>query len=229
MSKSLRIAVADHDPAMYEFYQVALARLGHHVCVALSGRQLVEQWRFLRPDLVVAGVKLPNLDGITASEEVCRDHPTPIILVAGGHDAEAVKRICDNQYIMACLFKPVEEADLGAVIAFAMCRFEQFQSLRQEVADLRQALEDRKLIERAKGAVTKYTGLDEEEAYRRLRKLASDQNRKVVEVAQAVLTAGEVFQDMESAGEVRQANGEPTRCVRTIRPHRNGSQVVRAE
>ena len=70
-----------------------------------------------------------------------------------------------------------------------MQRFEQFQALRREAADLRQALEDRKVIERAKGLLMKKAGLDEEEAFRRLQTLARDSNRKVVEVARMVLKA----------------------------------------
>ena len=75
-----------------------------------------------------------------------------------------------------------------------MRRFEQFQALRREAADLKQALEDRKLIERAKGVLMKKARLDEAEAFRRLQKLASDKNRKLVEIAQMLLTAEEAFQ-----------------------------------
>ena len=75
-----------------------------------------------------------------------------------------------------------------------MRRSEQFQALQREAANLRQALEDRKLIERAKGVLMKKAGLDEAEAFRRLQKLASDQNRKLVEIAKILLTAEEAFQ-----------------------------------
>ena len=74
-----------------------------------------------------------------------------------------------------------------------MWRFEQFQALRQETADLKAAIDDRKLIERAKGVLMKNATVDEPEAFRRLQKLASDQNRKLVEVAQIILTAEEAL------------------------------------
>ena len=90
-----------------------------------------------------------------------------------------------------------------------MSRFGQFESARKEAADLRQALEERKLIERAKGLVMRYGGLDEREAYRRLRRLASDQNRKLVEVAQAVLTAGEVFHQLEQTPDGEKMSAAP--------------------
>jgi response regulator NasT len=95
---------------------------------------------------------------------------------------------------LAYLVKPIKQADLEPAIALAMWRSEQFRALRQEAADARQALEDRKLIERAKGLLMKKTSLDEAEAFRRLQKLASDQNRKLVEIARMLLTAEEAFQ-----------------------------------
>jgi response regulator NasT len=95
---------------------------------------------------------------------------------------------------MAYLIKPIKQADLEAAIAIAMGRFQQFQTLRAEAADLRQALEDRKLIEQAKGVLMKKAGIDEEEAFRRLRKLANDSSRKMIEIARMILMAGEAFQ-----------------------------------
>jgi response regulator NasT len=87
---------------------------------------------------------------------------------------------------MAHLTNPVKPVDLQAVIILAVLRFEHFQQLSKEAADLRQALEDRKVIERAKGVVMKRLCVDEEEAFRRLRKAASDHNQKLVEVAQNI-------------------------------------------
>ena len=90
------------------------------------------------------------------------------------------------------MVKPIKQADLEPAIAIALRRFEQFQALRKDAADVRQALEDRKIIERAKGIFMKKTGLDEQESFRSLQKLASEKNRKLVEIAQMILTAEEV-------------------------------------
>jgi response regulator NasT len=98
---------------------------------------------------------------------------------------------------MAYLAKPVKPVDLQAAIRLALLRFGHFQALAKEAADLKQALEDRKVIERAKGAVMKRVGVDEEEAFRRLRKLASDSNRKLADVAQRVTSAEEVFRELD--------------------------------
>ena len=95
---------------------------------------------------------------------------------------------------MAYLVKPIKQADLEPAIGIAMRRFEQFQALRKETADLKQALEDRKVIEKAKGILMKKAGLDEHDAFRRLQKLASDKNRKLIEIAQMILTAEEALE-----------------------------------
>ncbi len=199
MTRTLRIIVADNDPHLCQFYQQFLPMRGHQVCVASSSRQLVDQCRLLSPDLVIAGVSPPELDGVAAAEEISREWPVPVILVSGGSAAGLVESAVENPCIMTCLFKPVKEADLAAAIAVSWRRFEQLQAMTRETAELRQRLEDRKFIERAKGAIMRYTGLDEEEAYRRMRKQASDQNEKLADLAQRIVSAAEVFHQLEQA------------------------------
>ena len=87
----------------------------------------------------------------------------------------------------------MSQADVEAAIVLAMRRFEQFQAVRREAADLRQALEDRKVIERAKGILMKRGRMDEPEAFRRLQKLASEKNKKLIEIARSILTAEEAY------------------------------------
>jgi response regulator NasT len=193
MSQSLRIAVADDEPDMRDYFAKILPRLGHQVIVqAHDGRELVEQCRAARPDLVITDIKMPEMDGIDAAVALYKETPVPVILVSAYHDAELIER-AEADHIMGYLVKPIKQADLGPVIALAMRRFEQFQAQRQEATDLRQALEDRKLIERAKGLLMKKAGLDEASAFRRLQKLASDKNLKLVEVARILLTAEEAY------------------------------------
>ncbi len=191
MSDSLRIVIADDEPDMRDYFRKSLPRLGHQVVgVAEDGRQLVEQCRALRPDLVITDIKMPDMDGIDAAIQIYRERPVPVILVSAYHDPVLVAR-AEADHILGYLVKPIKQADLGPVIALALRRFEQFAALRREAADLRQALEDRKVIERAKGLLMKRTGLDEPEAFRRMQKLASEKSRKLVDVAQMILVAEE--------------------------------------
>ena len=190
----LRIAIADDELDMRDYFRRALPRLGHQVvAVARDGRELIERCRAAQPDLVITDIKMPDRDGIEAASDVNREHQAPVILVSAHHDAELLVR-AGADHIMAYLVKPIKQADLGPAIALALRRFEQFQELRKEASDLRQALEDRKVIERAKGILMKRAALDEPSAFRRLQKLASDKNLKLVEIARMIVTADEAFQ-----------------------------------
>ena len=93
---------------------------------------------------------MPDMDGIDAIGELGREEPIPAILVSAYHDPELFERTKEG-HVLAYLVKPIKQADLDAAITIAMQRFEQFRALRKEAGELRQALEDRKLIERAKG------------------------------------------------------------------------------
>lgn len=194
MSQSLRIAIADDETDMRDYFQKSLGRLGHKVVVvAQNGRELVEQCRAVKPDLVITDIKMPDMDGIDAAVALYKERPVPVILVSAYHTPELVER-AEADHILGYLVKPIKQSDLEPVIALTMRRFEQFQALRQEAADLRQALEDRKVIERAKGVLMKRAGLDEPEAFRRLQKLASEKSRKLIDIAQMILVAEEAAQ-----------------------------------
>jgi response regulator NasT len=189
--QSLRIAVADDEPDMRDYFQKILPRLGHQVVAsAQNGNTLVEQCRLCHPDLVITDIKMPDMDGIDAACHIYGDNPVPVILVSAYHDADLIAR-AGADHIMGYLVKPIKQADLQPVIVLAMKRFEQFQALRKETADLRQALEDRKVIERAKGILMKRGPMDEPEAFRRLQKLASEKNRKLIDIAQMIVVAEE--------------------------------------
>jgi response regulator NasT len=197
MKERLRVAVAEDERDMREYLQEALSRMGHEVvAVAESGRRLIEQCRAAGPDLIIADITMPDGDGIEAAAAVNRVKKTPVILVSAHHDAALLERAAANP-VLAYLVKPIKEPDLVTAIAVALSRFRQAQAAEKEAADLRQALEDRKVIERAKGSVMRRMGASEDEAFRRMRSLASNQNRKLVEVARAVLAAEEIYHQLE--------------------------------
>jgi response regulator NasT len=193
MTRALRIAVADDESFMLDYYREILPSLGHEVVAAAStGEELARLARDVRPELIITDIRMPGADGIEAAMAVCPELSAPVILVSAFYDDELIRR-AETDHIMAFLVKPIKKPDLATTIALALHRFEQFQAMRREAADLRQALADRKVIERAKGLLMKTTGLDEPEAFRRLQKLARDSNRKLVEVGQAILLAEEAL------------------------------------
>lgn len=187
MNQRLRIAVADDEADMRDFFERMLPLCGHEVVsLAETGKELVEHCQTLHPDLVITDIKMPDMDGIDASTQICRDRPTPVILVSAYHDPQLVHR-AEADHVMAYLVKPIGQADLGPAIAVAISRFQELQSLRKEAGDLKQALADRKVIEQAKGILMKVTGIDEKDAYKRLQHLAADHNQKVIDAAHSVL------------------------------------------
>jgi two-component system, response regulator PdtaR len=194
MNQALRIVVADDEPEMVKYLRDTLSRLGHHVVGdAGTGQQLLNACRQLTPDLLITDIKMADMDGIEAVRQLCQTNPVPVILVSAYHDPELIQRAMSG-HVMAYLVKPIKQADLETTIAVAIRRFKEFTALQQQATDLRQALEDRKLIERAKGVLMKRAGFDEPDAFRRLQKLASEKNLKLVRVAEMIVTAEEAMQ-----------------------------------
>ena len=193
MTRQLKILVADDEPRMQSYFRKILPALGHEVVgVAATGRELVEKCQQLAPDLVITDVKMPDMDGIEAAGEIYRNLPVPVILISAHHDSELIAR-AESDHVMAYLVKPVKQSHLEPAIAIAMCRFSEFQALRKDTADLRQALADRKVIEQAKCILMNTAHLDEQAAFRRLQKLASEKNRKLIEIAHMIITASEAL------------------------------------
>lgn len=200
MNQSLRIAVADDEPDMRDYFRRCLTRLGHQVvAVAENGRDLIDSCRQTRPQLVITDIKMPDMDGIDAAIQIYRERPVPVILVSAFHDPGLIER-AEADHILGYLVKPIKQADLEPAIVLAMRRFEQFEELRREAADLRQALEDRKTIERAKGVLMQRGPLNEQDAFRRLQRLASEKSRKLVEIAQMILVAAKLSACTSRAG-----------------------------
>jgi two-component system, response regulator PdtaR len=187
MTTSLRIAVADDEVEMRDFFEKVLPRFGHQVvAVAENGVQLVEHCRQLKPDLVITDIKMPELDGIEASRQICCERLVPVILVSAYHDPELIAR-AETDQVLAYLVKPIGLADLQPAIAIAVRRFAELRALQRECTDLRQALSDRKVIEQAKGLLMKLAGIDEKEAFGRLQELASEKNQKLIDAAKGIL------------------------------------------
>jgi response regulator NasT len=186
-----RVAVADDERDNLEFFRDLLTRLGHDVvALASTGQELVRGCREAAPDLIITDVKMPDLDGIAAAEHVNGERPVPVVLVTACTEPGLLARAAAAGPVMAYLVKPVKASDLAAAARLAVVRFgERQQALR--------ALEERKLVERAKGALMKRLRFDEDAAYHQLSRYAHHNNVKLIEVARLVLRADEVFGALE--------------------------------
>ncbi len=186
---SLRVLIADDESLRVMSLREQLEKLGHRVIAEASeGRAAVDLARELRPDIAIMDIKMPEMDGIDAAAEMMRERPIPIILLTAYSERDLAERAA-NAHVAAYLMKPVSENDLLPAIALAISRFTEFQQLHKEVDDLRDALETRKLVERAKGILMRRLNLSEEEAFRRLQRRSQNENKKLGEIAQAIITA----------------------------------------
>jgi AmiR/NasT family two-component response regulator len=193
MNRSISIVVAEDEPVMQKYLEETLTLLGYQVlCLVASGRELIDRCRALRPKLVITDIRLPDMNGLDAAAEIYSIEPVPIIVISAFHDPEFIER-AERNHVLAYLVKPIKQQDLEPTITIALSRYHEFHTMRQEADNLRQALDDRKMIERAKGLLMKRAGLDEPEAFRRLQKLARDKNQKLIEIAQIIVTAEEAY------------------------------------
>ncbi|MBM4457014.1 MAG: response regulator [Chloroflexi bacterium] len=189
----LRILIADDESIRLLSLRGQLTALGHQVVAeASTGEEAISMAILTRPDLAILDIRMPVIDGIEAAERITQVRPIPIILLTAYSEAQLVERAAQSS-ISAYLMKPVSEEDLLPAITLALARFQQFQALRQEVADLREALEARKVIEKAKGILMRRLNLTEEEAFRRLQRQSQESNRKLAQVAEAIVVADQML------------------------------------
>jgi AmiR/NasT family two-component response regulator len=189
----LRILIADDESIRLLSLRAQLAALGHRVVAeASTGEEAVALAVSTQPDLAILDIKMPLVDGIEAAERITQARPIPIILLTAYSEAQLVERAAQAN-ISAYLMKPVSEEDLLPALTLALTRFKQFQALRREVVDLREALEARKVIEKAKGILMRRLDLTEEEAFRRLQRQSQESNRKLAQVAEAIVMADQML------------------------------------
>ncbi|HWB11750.1 MAG TPA: ANTAR domain-containing protein [Pirellulales bacterium] len=192
-TERLRVAIADDDPEIRRTVAAMLRGLGHEVVFAgATGRELVNHCLAETPDLVMTDIEMPDMDGLDAAMAIYERSPAPIIVLTAFCRPELIER-AEHNHILGYLMKPATQSQIEAGIAMAVRRHQEFEALRKEAADLRQSLADRKVIERAKGLLMKHLGVDEPEAFRRLQKFASNKNKKLVEIAETIVTASEAL------------------------------------
>jgi len=155
---------------------------------AADGETAITLTQSLRPDLVILDVKMPVLDGISAAERIAADHLAPVVILTAFSQRELVERARDAG-AMAYLVKPFTKADLVPAIEIAVSRFQEISALESEVGTLRDRLEVRKLLDRAKGLLQSERGITEAEAFRWIQKTSMDRRMTMRAVSEEVLAA----------------------------------------
>lgn len=153
---------------------------------AENGQRAIELAKEREPDIVLMDVKMPVLDGITAAEQIAADRIAPVVLLTAFSQKELVERAREAG-AMAYVVKPYTAADLVPAMEIALSRFDEILALEDEVSEMKDQFETRKLVERAKSLLITKMGLTEPEAFRWIQKTSMDRRLSMREVADAIL------------------------------------------
>jgi two-component system, response regulator PdtaR len=184
----MRVLVAEDDPLIARGLTERLRSLGHDpLGPASDGAQAIELAHASPPDLYLFDIEMPNVDGLQAATQLAADSlRRPVVVVTGVDDPSLIERSIVSG-VSAYLTKPVDTRELEAALALATARHAEFEALEAEVDQARQALKDRKLVERAKGLLMSALDLSEQDAFRRLQLTARERNLRLADVASRIV------------------------------------------
>ncbi len=183
---AVRILVAEDEALIRMDLVEMLQEAGYEVVAqATNGEEAIALATEHQPDLAILDVKMPVLDGISAAEKIISI--APVLMLTAFSQKELVDRARDAG-VMAYVVKPFTIGDLVPAIEIAISRHTQMKSLAEEVADLHERLETRKIIDRAKGILMKALNLSKPEAFSWIQRAAMDRRLTMKEVANAVIS-----------------------------------------
>ena len=200
--KRTRILIADDESLILMDLREMLTNLGYLVVgEANDGRSAVNMARELRPDLVIMDIKMPDMDGIEAAQVLTAEKVAPVLLLTAYSQQDLIER-AKEAGVVGYLVKPFRESNLAPAIEITLSRFQEFQTVQKEVEDLKEALETRKIVDRAKGILMDSQGLTEQDAFRRIQKMSMNTRRPMKEIAEAIILAHDVKDEKQGeAGE----------------------------
>jgi response regulator NasT len=183
------LVIDDHEPSRTRLAAILRERGYEIVGEGATGKSAIVFAHTATPDVILMAVGLPDIDGIEAAHEIIQSKPLPIVLITSHSDGATIER-AKSAGVMAYLLKPLRGEELRPTIELAISRFQEFTSLREENSTLKETLEARKIIERAKGLLMEQRRLSEEQAYSLIKKTSMNMRRPMAEVAQAIILAG---------------------------------------
>ena len=184
----MRVLVAEDDPLIALALVERVRSLGHEpIGPALDGVQAVELAHTTSPDLYLFDIEMPHVDGLEAAAQLAEEGlRRPVVIVTGVEDDTLIERAIASG-VSAYLTKPIDTRELNAAIGLAAVRHAEFRQLEADVERAQQALEDRKIVERAKGLLMSALDLSEQDAFKRLQLTARERNLRLVDVAARIV------------------------------------------
>ena len=194
-SADLRILVIDANPIRCAVLEAGLHDAGYgNVTVLTNTSGLIDQIYVIDPDVVVIDLENPSRDVLEQMFQVSRLVRRPIAMFVDQSDKATIEAAIDAG-VSAYIVDGLKQERVRAILDMTISRFRAFDALRAELESTRTALRERKVIERAKGLLMKKKGLDEDAAYKLLRRTAMNQNRKIGEVAESLITAYDLLNE----------------------------------
>jgi len=191
--KDLKVLVAEDEYLILMGLKSNLENLGCKVVgEATNGKELVKLALEKKPDMIIADINLPVMDGLEALRRINEKVFIPTLIVSGYDDEELIDKAKDVG-VLGYLIKPIDESDLKAEIEIALSRFEDIKNLKNELEVTKETLESRKLIEKAKGIIMERLQLNEEESMKFLQKKSRNSNKKLIDVAKEIIEADKAF------------------------------------
>ena len=195
--QSLRVLVVEDEGLVAAGLKGQLEDIGHQVLgLAKDAEEAVRLASKLQPDLIMMDIRIPGTDGIEAARAILAQEAVPIVFLTAYPDEDFVRRAGDAGG-MAYLLKPVNESTLRSTIEVALARFTELGALRREVNDLKEALETRKLVEKAKGVLMKRVQLSEAEAFRRMQHKSRTTRTSLKVIASTIVQADDLLSPFE--------------------------------
>lgn len=189
----LRALICEDEGMTVMMLRRALQSAGYQVIgEAAEGSKCIELARELKPDFILMDINMPGINGIEATRQITQEQSVAIIMLTAyseGHNVNAAIEAGACAYLV----KPIESRQLVPAVKAALARFEAFQDISKENTDLKDNLETRKIVERAKGILMERTGLSEAEAFRRIQKMSRDRCQPMKTTAQQIIQADSVF------------------------------------
>ena len=193
LMEPLKAVIAEDEQLVRTIIRARLEKLGHTVVAEVEdGVQAVEAAKLHRPDVIIMDIKMPLMDGIEAARLILEDTPCAILFLSSFSEEELLDQASETG-ALAYLMKPFRKEDLAPALTMAVRRFKEIQNQQKEIDTLKETLETRKLIERAKGILMDRHSMSESEAFKRIHFQARNQNKKMREIAQSIITAAELI------------------------------------
>ena len=182
------ILVVDDDEDVLKTIQISLTKNGYQVIAENNGFQALQTARREKPNLVILDISMPDMDGIQAAKILTEEKVAPVLLLTAYSQRDLIDR-AKEAGVVGYLVKPFREQEIVPAIEIALERFKEFAEIEKEIGNLRETLETRKLVDRAKGVLMDKQGLTEAEAFRKIQKMSMNTRKPMKEIAEAIILA----------------------------------------